>query len=296
MRTIPAAALALVAAGVVHAAPASSQRPERISPSITLQQYADPVERRDFSRLHIQSTDETGDDAGVVIQCFGPRRVMWVEYDPPAAQPRSLVWHADGAAPDTLLLPAQPRMRAYGGPGLWLVLYRPRDMVFVPDSVIPRWTDAARGASGLSVRVEGRDGPREARFDLTDLARGLDPLACLRAPVDGDAPRAPGSAAEPYWDPEQLDEVPTPADSAGTAHALRRDVPSSGIAARLHGSVFATLSISAAGRVEVVRFPSERGEVAALARFLESVRFHPGRRDGQPVPSRISVEIQVADP
>lgn len=300
MKTISVAGLALTAVGVIHVGPAIGQRAERISPSITLQQHIDPIEDTDFSSVRIESGDGSGYSypAEITIHCFGRRSAMWVGYDEPVVQPRNLVWRIDSARPDTLPLPQEPEMRAYGSSGLWLVFYRPLEIVSVPESIIPRLISAARAGSRLVVRVDTRDGRRDSHFNLIGLSRGLDRLSCLRGGTAlGNATHDGRLLGNPlYWDQEDLDEVPIPVDSASTVLALRREVPSSEIASRTLGYVYGTISINSTGQVDSVDFTSDRRDVTSLVRFLESIHFHPGQRNGQPVPSRIGVYIQVADP
>lgn len=288
----------IAAVVLLNSVSAHAQRVERISASITLNERIDPIEDTNYSWISIRSGEGAGFSvpAQVSINCFGRNAAAWIGYDDPVVGATHLIWRFDASKPDTVALPREPGTKAYGSPGLWLVLYEPLEIVQIPDSVLHRFSRSARSANRLVVRVAGPAATRDSYFAISGLSRALDRLSCLSqtARLAGSNERLLGEPV--YYDRDDLDVVPLPLDSAGTAVALRREIAPAEIRDRPLGSILATLSISATGQVDSISIIASDRQIRGVEHFFNSLRFRPGMVNGNPVRSSISVQIMVAEP
>ncbi|HEX2080784.1 MAG TPA: hypothetical protein VHG08_23970 [Longimicrobium sp.] len=295
--------ITLLLAGVAPAA--SAQRMERISPSVTLWTEIDPIEDTDYSRVEVESGSSGSGGysypARLSIRCSGFWRSGLVGYETPVTGVTRLIWRFDSRRPDTLALPREPRMRTYGGAGLWMVMYRPLEIVALPDSVLGRMVDAAAGATRLVIRLEGPETRRDSYFTLAGLPRALGRLSCLRPAAaarrrEALRPRPIPLGEKIYYDVEHVDVEPEPADSAAVVQALRREISPANLADEPLGYVLIYLEVSAAGEVESAQAMGMARTKPALERFARSLRFRPGQVDGEPVPTRAVLYVQTTDP
>lgn len=302
-RIIRAAAFFLLLMAVV-APRVGAQRPERISPSITLWPDVDPIEDTDYSNVQVAAVPvESGysHPAHLSVRCYGVFRSGYFAYDEPVVGATHLVWRFDGNAPDTIALPREPAMRAYGGPGVWMVMYRPLGIVSLPEPALEAILRDGARASRMVVRLTGPETRRDSYFTLTGFSRALDRLSCLRPAAAAQRrermrgrPLMPGEKA--YYDVASVDEEPVPLDSAATAAALRREIPASALADASLGYVLSHLEVNAEGGVDSVTVVAAVRAKDGMERFLRTLRFRPARINGEAVAVRVAVYVQNYDP
>ena len=283
---------------------AEAQRQERISPSIILTPDVDPIEDTDYSHVEVAAVPvESGysHPSQLSVRCYGVFRSGYFGYDEPVVGATHLVWRFDSNPPDTIALPREPVMRAYGGSGVWMVMYRPLGIVSLPEPALEAILRDGVRASRMVVRLAGPELRLDSYFALAGFSRALDRLSCLRPAAAAQRreqmrprPLMPGETA--YYDVASVDVEPVPEDSALTASALRRQVSTADLAQEPLGYVLAHLELNAAGEVESVRVLSSVGARDRIESFLRSVRFRPALLDDQPVAVRVAVYIQNQDP
>jgi Gram-negative bacterial TonB protein C-terminal len=292
----------LLLAGAAPAADA--QRMERISSTVTFWSEVDPIDDTDYSRLEVASSASASagfsHPARLSIRCLGIFPYGMVAYETPVAGLTHLVWRFDSRPPDTLALPRELPMLAYGSAGLWMVMNRPVEIVSLPDSVLDEFVRGAAGAERLVVRLTGPESRRDSYFTLTGLSRALDRLSCLRAAAARQR-QALHSRPVPlgetrYYDVEFVDVEPVPEDSAAVVRALRRELSPADLTDGPLGDVLVHVRVSPTGEVESVQALGPPRLNQAIERFLRSVRFRPGQVNGQPVHTSIPVYVQSTHP
>lgn len=303
-RIIRAAVFGVLLVGV--APRAEAQREEQISPSITLTPRVDPIEDKDLQPVRRVVRIRTGGrivaSARLSISCLDIHRTGLVAYETPVVGATHLIWRFDTHRPDTLELHREHPMRTYGGGGVWMVMYKPLEIIVVSDSVVESMVRDGARASRLVVRLVGPRMQHDSYFSLTGFSRAASRLSCLQPAAQ--ARRDAWWRALPpidstqtiYYDHEYVDVDPVPLDSAGTVLALRRAVSPADLADAVLGYVLAWLEVSAAGEVDTAEVVSSLEAGPAIERFLRSIRFRPGPVNGVPVPTRVPVYIQREDP
>lgn len=282
-------AAAVVAACALAVSAQGQEQRIRLGPSAVLSIRRDLIEDTDYSSIWMQSSSAAM-PATLFLGCYGRHADAHVNFDD-NRDGTLFIFRFNSEKPDSFpATPGEP-MRMWGGGSVRLVVNPPTGIGNVPKTAIPRFVRGVRSGGRVVVRRVGQRGTTDTWFELEGVARGLERLSCLSAPVR-EEPRVLGRTAE--GSDEDYDSPATPADSAEAARGL--DALRSTLDQEILPYLLGNAYVNAAGSVDSVRvFTGNDEREDRYVAYIRTIRFHPAQKNGQPVRSQWMFHIYKAE-